>query len=238
MTTKDSPTAENEALFKKVGAIEQEITALRGAIARGRIVRWLLLLAIVSLIGVAIWSFYDLAMQFKSQETIDLFTAKAQERIEQSAGPAQARLQDVYEHCTPVLTEAFQNQVDADMPKYTEAFNKERDLFVLNVQEQLGKQVVAHYESMGPKYQAILQEEFPGIDDPDLAVKVYASLDQTMEKLVQTYYTDQLQTKVEELTEAWEQFEMAEPTEEGLERQFLAALLQLAAYKIDDGSDL
>jgi len=241
MTSENSPTVESEALLTKVGALEKQIVAAKTAIRRGSRIRLTLLFLLVALIAGSIWMFYNLAMEFASQENLDRLTAKATERANQSSEPALKEVQALVEHCQPVLTKAFTDQVEKDTAKYTEVLTKERELLVANLEKRLHERIMARYEEAGKQYQEILKEEFPDMDDPDTAVQLYASISQILEKLVQSYYTDQMDSQVKKLGETWEKFDMAEVPgegEPGLERELLASLLQVAADKFATDSDL
>jgi hypothetical protein len=235
MSTENSPTAENEVLLKKVGALGDEVKAMKVAMQRSSRTRLLLLLLVVAFLAVSIWMFYKLALRFGSQENLDLLAAKARERLNQTADPAMKQFQAMVDYCTPVLTKAFSEQAQADMPKYTEVLNEQRETLVKNLQSRLGDRVNARWEATGDRYEAILREEFPQVENADLIVQMYASLEQIMEKLVAKHYSDEIRQEVEGISDTWNNFEMADFPAEGkppLEQEFLAELLQLAAYRL------
>jgi hypothetical protein len=241
MSTETYPTAENEAVLKKVEALEQEIAALKSAISRGRVVRLLLLVMILALICAAVWTFYRLALEFGSRENLNLLAERARIRLNASADPAMKELHALVNSCTPVVTTAFRERAEADMPKYTEALAAERDVMVTNLQTRLQEKVNDRYRQTEEKFQAILQEEFPEADDPELIVQTYTSIEQILEKLIQKYYSDELEREVEELSLTWEDFEMAElPGEDevSLEQQLMAGLLRLASLRLESKSEL
>jgi len=236
MTSENSPTVENEVLLAKIGAIEQEIAAVKAAVRWSSVIRLSLLIAVIALLVGAVWMFYNLAMEFTSKENLDLLAAKARERAEQTADPALKELRGLYDNCRPVLIEAFQKQVEADMPKYTEVLAKQRDELVDNLQFRLSEKITARYEGAEKQYQAILQEEFPQVQDPEMLVQVYASISQIMDKLVEKYYSGQLREEIEELSKTWEEFEMADfPAAEDptLEQQIIASMLKVAALRFE-----
>ena len=236
MSTENSPTAENEALLKRVGALNEEVKAMKVAMRRASLTRLVLLLLLVAFLAVSIWMFYRLALSFGSQENLNLLAAKARERLNETADPAMKQFQAMVDHCTPVLTKAFSDQAQADMPKYTKVLEEQQEILVKNLESRLGERVNARWEAAGDRYEAILREEFPQIDNTDLLVQMYASLEQIMEKLVAKHYSDEIREQVEGINETWNEFEMADSPAEGeppLEQQFLAALLQLAAYRLE-----
>jgi multidrug efflux pump subunit AcrB len=217
-----------------IGALGEEVTAIKVALRRASRTRLLMLLLVLVFLAVAIWMFYGLGKQFASEENLDRLAAKANERINQSSGPAMKQLQGLVDHCTPVLTKAFSEQAQADMPKYTKALEEQRELLVRNLESRLGDRVTARTEAVGDRFEAILQEEFPQVDDSELIVQLYASIEQILEKLVAKYYSDQIRQEVEGVVDTWNDFEMAEVPAEGetpLEQEFLAELMLLGHYR-------
>lgn len=238
MTSDSPPTAENQALLTRIGAIEQEIAAVKKAVRRASFTRLLLLLVTLAFLAGAVWMFYGLAREFGSKENLNLLAAKARERATSSQPALKKELDTLVENSRPVLTEAFQKQAEADMPKYTEAFTRERDKLRANLEVRLGEKIKNRYEAAGERYQEILREEFPQVEDPELLVQVYASMEQIMEKLVQKYYSEQVRREFQEMQSTWDDFDMADLPGEGepsLEQQFVASLLQLAADKLNHG---
>lgn len=236
MSTENSPTAENEALLKKIGALGDEVKAMKTSMRRASLTRLLLLFLVLALLFGSIWMFYKLAMRFASKENIELLTNKATLRLNESADKAREQLDGLVSHCTPVLTEAFSEQAQADMPKYTEVVNEQRDLLVKNLEARLTERINARWETANTRYEAMLREEFPQIDDSELLVQMYSTLEQIMEKLVDKYYSDQIREEIEGVCNTWNDFEMAEVPATGelpLEQEFLAALLHLAAYRLE-----
>jgi hypothetical protein len=222
-------------LLNKIRALGQEVAAMKVALRRSSLTRLTLLLLVLAFLAVSIWMFYNLAMRFGSKENLDRLAAKANERINQSAEPAMKQLQGLVDHCTPVLTKAFSDQAQADMPKYTEVLDAQRELLVKNLETRLGDRITARCEAAGERYEAILREEFPQVDDSELLVQMYASIEQIMEKLVAKYYSEQIRQEVEGVADSWDDFEMADLPAEGetpLEQEFLAELMQLGAYRL------
>jgi hypothetical protein len=238
-----SPTAENEALLtsdpwlNRVEALERELTSFKRASSRGRVVRLVLLLAVIALIGGTIWAFYKLGRDITSEKNLNLLADRAKARLDQSADPARKQLQLLVDNCRPVLTEAFNQRAETDLPRYTEAFNAERDVLVANLQTRLKDKITSHYQQSEKKYQAILQEEFPELKDPDLVIKTYAALQQILEKFVEKFYSEQLQQEFDRFSANWERLPLAPIPAEGeptLEQQLIAELLRLASLIVEE----
>ena len=193
----------------------------------------------VALVGIAIWMFYSLAMDFKSKENLNLLAEKARARMLDSSESARREFERLRENAEPVLRDVFTAQVEKDTPKYSAAVDRERVTLIGNLQSELDKKIKAHFEKSSEKYQAILREEFPELKDPKLLDAMYSSVVEIMDRLVEEYYSDKMRNEIEGLNQKWLDFEMAELPAKGepqLEQQFLAALLHLAAMKVDDKS--
>lgn len=239
MTPQESPTTENEALLKEIGAIEKELAAVKVTIRRASRTRLALLVLVLALVGTSIWMFYRLAMDFGSRENLNRLAEKARIRVEQSSGPAISNVRALADSSLPVLREAFAAQVEKDMPKYSDVVSRESDLLRTDLEKQLDEKVRAHFQQTSLKYQEILKQEFPELEDPKMLDQLYSSIVDIMERLVEEYYSDRVREQIEEMNKMWLDFEMAEEPAEGetpLEQQFAASLLHLMALKIDKKS--
>jgi hypothetical protein len=237
MTSESTKTPENEALGTTIGAIETEVATVQVTIRKASRRRLCLLVAALTIVGVAIWAFYSLAMSFGSEENLELLAKEAQAKLEDSKGPALKQFEQLKENAVPVLQEAFTARVQEDTEKYRDAVDQEKGILMQNLEVELERKIRDHFQKASEKYQAILRQEFPELEDPELMDAVYSSIVDTMDRLVEEYYSDKVSEEIEGLNDKWEKFEMAELPAEGelkMEQQFLAALLHLAAMKVDD----
>ena len=239
MTSESTRTTENEAFGTKIGAIEKEVATVKVVVRRASRRRLAVLVVALAIVGISLWMFYKLAMSFGSQENLSLLAEKARARIEESTDPALKQVQKLQENAVPVLREAFTAQVEKDTPKYSAAVDKERETLMKNLESELDKKIRAHFQKSSEKYQAILKEEFPELEDPELLDAMYSSIVDIMDRLVEEYYSDKVRNEIQGLNDKWLEFEMAELPAEGelpLEQQFIASLMYLAAMKIDEKS--
>ena len=239
MTSESTRTTENEAFGTKIGAIEKEVATVKVVVRRASRRRLAVLVVALAIVGISLWMFYKLAMSFGSQENLSLLAEKARARIEESTDPALKQVQKLQENAVPVLREAFTAQVKKDTPKYSAAVGKERETLMKNLESELDKKIRAHFQKSSEKYQAILKEEFPELEDPELLDAMYSSIVDIMDRLVEEYYSDKVRNEIQGLNDKWLEFEMAELPAEGelpLEQQFIASLMYLAAMKIDEKS--
>ena len=239
MTSEKTPANDTDALEKKIGAIEKEVATVKVVIRRASRTRLVLLLAVLLVIGGAILAFYNLAMEFRSAETQKLFAEKATVRAKELSDKAVKSVKELADTSIPVLREAFEKQVEKDMPKYRAALDKEGVALKATLEQELDKMVRAKFDEMQVKYQAMLREEFPDLEDPELADKMYASFADILDGIRSEYYNEKVATQVQGIQDKYFAFEKAEQPKEGdpsLNMQFVASLMYLAALKIDEGS--
>ncbi len=239
MTSEKNPAAENDALEKKIAAIEQEVATVKVVIRRASRTRLAMLLAVLLIIGAAIWSFYNLAKDFTSRENMNLLADTARVRAESTSQEAVKHAKALAETSLPVLREAFTAQVNKDRAKYQDALDKEREVLSKNLQTALEKKLRAHLDESSSKYQEILRDEFPDLQDPKLMEQMYANVANMMDRLVEEYYSAEIRGQIEGMNDKWLKFDLAELPKEGeptLEMQFVASLFYLAAMKIDEKS--
>ena len=163
----------------------------------------------------------------------------ASARAEELSDKALDNAQGLAKQALPVLRKAFEDQVNEDTPAYRKALQEEGDILRKNLEAELNTKIQAHFEQSSEKYQAILREEFPDLEDPELLDKVYDSFADIMDGLRQEYYNDKVAAELEGISDKYMNFEMAEPPKEGepsINMQFVASLMYLAAMKIDEGS--
>lgn len=240
MTSEKPPAVENEALEKKIGAIEAEVANVKVAIKRAGRTRLFLLVVALVIIGVAIGMFYSLARELSSKEYLAKLGNKATEKGKDLSQQALSQLKDLRTKCEPILKEAFSEQVNKDRDAYQAALNRETTLLKENLENSLREKMHKYFEEeASPRYQAILREEFPELQDPEMLEKLSASMTDAFQNLIDEYYTENLQREVEDINHKYFAFEKAEVPAEGdakLNKEFVASLMYLAALKIDPDS--
>lgn len=239
MTSEKNPAAENDALEKKIAAIEQEVATVKVVIRRAGRTRLAILLAVLLIIGGAIWSFYNLAKDFTSKENMDLLANTARVRAESTSQEAVKQAKALAQTSLPVLRDAFTAQVNKDKAAYQAALDREGQALSKNLQTALEKKLRAHLDESSNKYQEILRDEFPDLQDPKLMEQMYANVANMMDRLVEEYYSAEIRGQIEGMNDKWLKFDLAELPKEGepsLEMQFVASLFYLAAMKIDEKS--
>jgi len=240
MSSEGSQTVEIEALSRKAEAIERESTALVKALGRARRTRQCLSLVVVVLIVAICALFYRLGDQFRSEQNTNLLLRTAEKQLAQRTDLFLTEVRKLADHSAPVLAEAFSAQSKKDMPKYGEAFNRERAVLLENLQERLKKQVQAHQKKVLDQHEAILKEEFPQFDDKKLHARMLDNMQIAMTPLVQKYYIDELGRQLQDMYDSWDEFPVAGPVRKGdppLEDVPYGQLLELLTVKLSRSSE-
>lgn len=218
---------------EKVKALEKEYTAFRAASARSRTTRLIILLGAVALVIVIGFMFYSLASEVMSKKYQDNLLAIAKERLEKNRDDYLKEVRGLVEHSAPILKDAFYKQTKKDMPKYTEAFAKEREAFAKNVEETLRNETKEHYGEAIEKYKAQVIAEIPELDTPELKEKAMQAVGDAFDKLVEKYYVDVLADGMEDIYGSWDKFpEAAESGESAAEDVLIGLMLQLVSKKM------
>ncbi|MHB8897879.1 MAG: hypothetical protein ACYC6Y_03935, partial [Thermoguttaceae bacterium] len=145
MTSEKKPAAENDALEKKIEAIEKEVATVKVAIRRASRTRLALLVVILIIIVAAIGTFYNLARELGSKENLDALAQKANERAKDTGDRAIKEAKALAEQSTPILREAFSKQVEKDMPTYRAALDRESLALKDNLEKELDRKIRAHF---------------------------------------------------------------------------------------------
>jgi hypothetical protein len=239
-STTRSPATEDEALLKKVEAMEQEVEGLTAAIHRARTMRLLLLLAAVAFVAVAAWTFWGLAAKFSSKENLNLLAEKARQRVTGNSDQYKRQMQALVETCLPVLREAATKKLKADLPKYTALLEQERDKFVEEMETKLTDKITKQQQGMADRFKGIVQKEFPEVDSPEAINRFNDNIDLIIKGLVRKYYAEEMRRRLEGIFATWEQFPPAQKPgkgEPGLEMELVGRLEELAKYRFLHGPE-
>ncbi len=243
MSSGATPNVEIDALSRAVEQVERKTVALRQAIDRGRNVRLCVLVAIVALIGGVCFMFWTLFKQIQGEEyrkkVTDIIITKFLDRDEPVTEEELydllfAESDKLRESAYPVLSKAFSDQIEKDMPRYSEAVLKERDILAKNLQSRLQERLETHLKVVVNRHQEILREEFPEITDKQLHTRMRNNFESIMTELVDEYYVDELGKQMQAVYQNYEDFPVAGPLEPGEDRVqlLLGALMDLLTIRL------
>ena len=137
-------------------------------------------------------------------------------------------LQTLYENAGPKIQEAFQEQMNKDMPKYAHSMEKEREAFLNTLKAQLETKLHGQYEQLLKEQQKTLETEFKDVD-PEKNKRMMANINRAVERLVKKYYVDELESQFRQLYQTWDSFPAAEPLKPG---DLYSAHLEMLRHKL------
>ena len=215
MSEGGAQTIETGALTSRVEMIEREMQALTQATVRGKRVRLIIFLLALVLIVCIVSAFYNLVREVTSKENLGKMGALAQQRLGGTTGAIRGEVDSLIKNARPLLMEAFQKQVEKDMPKFREELDKQRVLLVESLQKRFQSEVAKRQEGVLNNYVGMLVEEFPEAADEKLQGRMMANLGHAMQDLIQKYYVDEFETEFDAMYETWDTFPVVDPPSEG-----------------------
>ena len=173
------------------------------------------LVAALVIIGVAIGMFYNLAKELGSKENRELLAQKANERAKDTGDRA---LKEARATCraTPARFSArpspsrWKRTCPRTGRPSTVKVWPSRTTWKTNLTRRS-----APTSTNPTKYQAILREEFPDLQNPELLDKMYASVTDIMDRLTSEYYSDKVRGEIEGINDKWLKMEMADVPRRG-----------------------
>jgi hypothetical protein len=241
MSAESPHSVDGAAVAQQVEDVFRESDALAKALARARSIRrWLGLLTLVLVLLIVV-VFYRFGRQFIEPEFADKLVKTAQDRFQKNSDQYMKEVQLLVDGVSPVLSDAFAQQVKKDMPGYFQAMEKERDQLLEALVPKLEKKIEDHYLKLLEKQDKTLREEFPAINDTQLHERMVKNIDTAMQKLVKKYYADELEAQVKDLRGSWDRFPPApapRPGDPTAEDQFIAELLDMLRYKLSHSAEV
>ena len=226
-------------LSLRIGEVEREVREVHAGLAAGKRTRLIVLLLLIAFsIGIG-WMFYSLYQRVTSKQFTDGLTEAAQKHMEANQQVYSAEVQKLVDTSTPVLTKAFMEQTQKDMPKYTAALDSQRQELMDNLRPQLEELINKKYAEILEGYSEILIEEFPEAKDPEVQDRIMKSMEVAVDGLVKEYYVDQFKSQMEEMYASWEDFPVADKPQAGeaeLSDQLIGFLLEIVTVKLANPS--
>jgi hypothetical protein len=236
--TPDASSADAVAQLKKqLDGLSQEVSALAATQKRARHVRLALGLLAFALCIAIVVSFYQLANGMVQPDNIEKLRKAAENRLQKRSDDYMRQVQTLVDKSSPVISEAFSKQVKKDLPKYLQIMEVERDQFADELQKDLAKKMTKKYEQEIAKHQALLQKEFPQINNAAQHEKMVKNLQLAVEKNIQKTYVGELHAEMDRLYATWDQFPAAPPAgrkDVPLEDQLVGNLLKLLQIKLSN----
>jgi hypothetical protein len=216
MSSGGASAADNVAVAKLVEAVQRESAALAQAMAWARRVRLVVFLGLVIVLLVICGTVYRIGNRFLSEENQKQLLTMAQDQlVEQKKDMYMKQVQQLVDKTSPVLTEAFSNQVKQDMPQFLQDMQSEREILAENLRGRLTEKLQSHYQKLLDKQDETLRQEIEPAKNEETRKKIAANLDKAIQRLLKRYYVDAMQTQLETLYDTWDHFPAAAPVEGG-----------------------
>jgi hypothetical protein len=235
MSSEGSQTADNSALAQQVDAVLRESQALTAAVASARRARLYLLLAIVVFVVLVSYVFYDLFRNVTGEKNVDALVEGAQKRLSAQSDIYMQHLTRLSDKVSPVVAEAFNQQLKKDLPGFLQAAENQRDMFAETLENQLPNKLQAQFDKLRTQHQKTIEEEFPQVNDKQQHERMAKNLDKVASKLIKKYYIGQLEDQLNQLFAAWDKFPPAPVPKAGeppLEDQLVPCMYDMLRYKL------
>jgi hypothetical protein len=234
-TDNNLPSTAIAELNKELQALKAELAAVTAANAWGRRVRLILLGLTVVVVLFVVVAFYNLATGLVAPDNLDRLSQAAQTRLEKNSDEYMRQLQALADRTGPEVADAFNKQVQKDLPKFLKIVEQERVDFAKNMQPRLTKMVEKRYEGALAKHESILHKEFPAVNNDVQHARMSRNLLAAIDKNLKKNYGEDLDSQFKALYATWDEFPAApspRPGEPSLEEQLTGNLLKLLTIKL------
>jgi hypothetical protein len=219
----------------RIKAIETEVREVQSAINASRKSRRIIMLFFLVFILAVGLMFYQLVARIQSESFQNELATLAQTHLSDHTDIYTNEVQILVDTTSPVLMEALRSRFEEDKPRYTAALDEHRDILVENVRPKLEGLVKERYGEILVSFEGVIVEEFPDAADPAVQARIQDNLEFGVSKLVQKYYVDSIQSRVEGIMATWDAFPPADPPGEGMEslsEQLIGALMEMLSQRI------
>ncbi len=220
---------------ERIESLEAQVRELENALNGARRIRLVFMCAVLALMALIIYLFLGMFRKVTSESFKTAVAQQAQDRFEKNQVRYMNEVKSLVDNASPVVTEAFYAQSKADMPQYASAFEKERAVFIAEVQTKLDAQLREKYTDILAGYETRLVKEFPELQDEEFRKKVMRSLDKAIGEMASNYYAKEMGGVIAHINESWDQFPQAESPKTGepqLGDQLVGTLLELMSKRL------
>ncbi len=225
-------TSSSDDLSNRISKIETEVNQLMASINRAKRLRWIFLLSLLAIIIAIVVAFVSLAKRVTSKEYINEIGALAQKHYDENQTLYMEQLKHLSDKASPLVANAFKDQITKDLPKLTQSINSERDIFITNIQSKMDEQLSKQYNELLSRHEKIIVSNFPELENQKTRDRVVASLQLILERIITRNFGDQFRQRANELVAIWDSFPAAEKPqgdEMPLEQKLLTNLLFVAS---------
>ncbi len=235
MSTDGPKTADQGAIERHVDGLERGQVALDEALGKMRRIRIFLLVALVAVVGVTIWKFYELAEKVRSEDNVAELMDAAQQRFNENRAIYIHELQTLADKAGPVIKTALEEQMQKDQTKFEEILDNEQSVLVENLQVGVTDALEKRQKQLSEEFERKFREKFPNAENDEVYTRMMANVEAALQRLIKKYYAEEIKGNFEEMAQTWEDFPAAEPAREGdvpLDDEMIGLLIELAQIKM------
>lgn len=224
--------AEAEQLATRVAELQSRSDALTAAFSHASRTRLIVVSAFLAFVVISGWSFYSLANSIRSKDYQDRLLTELQKSVADNQDTFSIEAQKLVDHITPVVTTAFVDQSQKDMPLFMQAFDKEREGLMDSLPKRMSDHVEQHYHEMVSQHEKLLEAEFPAAKTPEVRDRMISNVQEALDRLVKKYYVDEFQQEFKLMSSAWNDFPAADvpaPGDPLLTEQLKGEIVELLA---------
>ena len=215
--------------------MERESAALAAELAAAQRTRLAITLLLLAFVAVAITAFYRQGKQLTEEPYLAQVRGLAEKSLTDHQQQYLGQLEALAKAASPALSDAFSKQAKRDLPTYLKLVEAERDQLVNNLQQRLDKKLAQRVEKSLVQHEALLKEEFPLADKPEVHQRMMENVGVALERLSKRYYADELSSEMSAFYDAWDKFPAAPkpaPGEISLEDQLIGTLLEVLTERL------
>jgi hypothetical protein len=223
------------ALVSRIDMLERESAALMAELATAQRTRLAITLLLLAFVGIAITAFYRQAKQLTEEQYLARVRGLAEKSLTDHQKQYLGQLETLAKAAGPALSDALSSQAKRDMPTYLKLVEAERDQLVNNLQQRLDKKLAQRVEKSLEQHEALLKEEFPLADKPEVHQRMMENVGVALERVSKKYYADELKSEMVAFYDAWDKFPAAPkpaPGEISLEDQLIGTLLEVLTERL------
>lgn len=170
-------------------------------------------------------------------EQMEPYAAEVRQRLEEHADVIGEEAGKLAGEIAPPVADAVYARAQKDYPKYIHALETQGSEFLDNIEKILVAKVKAKYRDYLLAHRDVIKEEFPAHANDKNVDLVLEDFQQTMDRIVERYYLDELRREADRTVALWDEFaplDEPEANEPSLQEQFVDYLADWSVLAVAD----
>lgn len=205
-----TPEQHINLLTDKLNALELESRRILRALHWATKVRLILFCGLLLFVAVSAVLFYLLFQDIRNNRIAEVQRV-IREQPEKFSEPLTRQIMLLAEEEGRHVAEVFRQQAQEDSSLYVEAFDKERDALIENLQTSLEEKLAISYATMLDEQEEMLIAEFPVLEDPEKLENIRNNMEKIYDKIGKRYFVEYLKDEMEELVVKIDSFPSVDP---------------------------